>query len=338
MLSGQAVGGPTAGMQADLDRLIRAAQSRTASWPSQPPPPVPEVAVVVRHGRAIVPLLMALLSDDPNAERNSRQWRVQQQAALALIRIYDLSGPCGRAYCDGDPPERIGNVRDGWRRVIAADTAIGTLTAAELLVRFKQEPVFWRQFEVAAALARTGDRGAVADLTAWLTHDDRHIRGNAAFVVGRLGDPRGFETLAQILADRSARSTGQGIPGGRWNLQAQIRSDRYYAAHLVGDLQDRRGVDLLLPLLDDPDVDATVPWSLARIGDRRAIAPLIARTATDDPSARVLAIGALERMEAREALPRLRELLEDHRKSTFGNRTTVAEAARHAIAVISHLR
>jgi len=221
---------------------------------------------------------------------------------------------------------------------LTAGGATATLPVAELLVRFKQEPVFWRQFEIAVTLARAGDRGTVADLAPWLTHDDRHIRGNAAFVVGRLGDSRGFETLAQILADRSTRSEGQGIPGGRWSVQAQIRNDRYYAAHLLGDLQDPRGVDLLLPLLDDPDVDAIVPWSLARIGDRRAIAPLIGRTASDDPSARVLAIDALERMQAREALPRLRELLEDHRKSNFGTRTTVAEAARHAIAVISDLR
>src|SRR5688572_26339158 len=35
-----------------------------------------------------------------------------------------------------------------------------------------------------------------------LTHDDRHLRGNVAFVLGRLGDPRGFETIAAILADR----------------------------------------------------------------------------------------------------------------------------------------
>jgi len=57
----------------------------------------------------------------------------------------------------------------------------------------------------------------------------------------------------------------------------------------------------------------------------------------DDPSARVLAIFALERLNAREALPRLRALLQDNRRSGFGDRTTVADAAKHAIAVISPL-
>ena len=46
---------------------------------------------------------------------------------------------------------------------------------------------------------------------------------------------------------------------------------------------------------------------------------------------------SLEKLDAREALPRLRELLQDDRRSSFGDGTTVAEAARHAIAVISRV-
>ena len=233
---------------------------------------------MARHGKAVVPLLMALLSDDPNAERDRKRWKVQQQVALTLSRIYSESQHCGRTYCDGDPPERIARVREGWLRVIASDKEMQALSARELLDRFKEEKVFWRQFEIGQALAAANDRGAIAELEAWLTHDDRHVRGNVAFVLGRLGDPRGFETIAEILADRSPRSAGQGIPGGNWSVQAQIRADRYYAAHLLGDLKDPRGVELLIPLLNDEDVDDIVPWSLAEIGDRRAIGPLIGQT------------------------------------------------------------
>jgi HEAT repeat protein len=236
---------------------------------------------------------------------------------------------------DGDPPERIGRVRAGWLNVIASDQGNQTLSSRELLDRFKMEKVFWRQFEIGQVLAAANDRGAIAELEAWLTHDDRHQRGNVAFVLGRLGDPRGFETIAAILADRSSRSVGQGIPNGKWTVEAQIRADRYYAAHLLGDLKDPRGVDVLIPLLNDKDVHYVVPWSLAEIGDRRAIKPLVAQTDRDDPSLRVLAIGALERLDAREALPRLRELLQDARRSNFGERTTVAQAAERAIAVLS---
>jgi HEAT repeat protein len=324
-------------MQPDVDRLVRAAETLAGTWPSQPPPPIPDVAIVARHGKAVVPLLMVLPSDDPHAERDRKRWKVQQQVALTLSQIYSESQHCGRTYCDGDPPERIGRVRAGWLNVIASDKEMQALSSRELLDRFKRENVFWRQFEIAQVLAAANNRGVIAELEVWLTHDDRHLRGNAAFVLGRLGDPRGFETIAAILADRSPRSAGQGIPGGNWTVQAQIRADRYYAAHLLGDLKDSRGVDLLIPLLNDEDVHYIVPWSLAKIGDRRAIGPLTRQTERDDPSVRVLAIDALEKLTAPEALPRLRELLQDNRRANFGDRTTVAEAARHAIAVIAEL-
>jgi len=90
-------------MQADVDRLVRAAESLAGTWPSQPPPAIPEVAIVARHGKAVVPLLMVLLSDDPNAERDRKRWKVQQQVALTLSRIYSESQHCGRTYCDFAP-------------------------------------------------------------------------------------------------------------------------------------------------------------------------------------------------------------------------------------------
>ncbi len=325
----------TGTMRRDVDRLVRAAENVTGTWPSQPPPPIPEVAVVASHGKGVVPLLIGLLSDDPKAERDRKRWTVQQQVALTLCRIYSESQHCGRTYCDGDRPERIARVKDGWLGVIASDQERQALSSGELLDRFKAEKVFWRQFEIGRALAGAKDPAVIAALEPWLTHDDRHLRGNVAFVLGRLGDPRGFEAIVGILADRGPRSPGQGTPGGNWSVQAQIREDRYYAAHLLGDLKDRRGVESLVPLLADKDVEAIVPWSLGEIGDRRAIEPLIEQTKQDDPSARVLAIHALESLHAQEALPRLRALQADDRKANFGNQTTVAEAARRAIAVLS---
>ena len=111
-----------------------------------------------------------------------------------------------------------------------------------------------------------------------------------------------------------------------------------YAAHLLGNLKDPRGVEVLVPLLNDEEVADIVPWSLGEIGDRRSIGPLRERMERDDPSVRVLTILALETLNAREALPKLQALLQDTRPSNFGNRTTVAEAARRAIAVLSRLR
>jgi len=188
-------------MQADVDRLVQAAQQLKGTWPSQAPPPVREVALVARHGTRVTPLLFALLSDDSNVPRDDKRWKVQQQVTLALSQIYAEPPECGRIYCDGDPAERIGQIKTGWLRVIVADSETRMLSSKELVNRFKQETVFWRQFEFGQALAATGDRSVIGEIAPLLTRDDRHLRGNVAFVVGRLGDSRGFGTIAAILGD-----------------------------------------------------------------------------------------------------------------------------------------
>jgi HEAT repeat protein len=205
-----------------------------------------------------------------------------------------------------------------------------------LVEQFKNEKVFWKQMDIAKAIVEKRDPAALPLLADWLRHEDRHIRGNVAFVFGSFGDPRGLLTIADILNDRSERPEGQGIPGvagdGRYRFEQQVAADRYYAAHLLGDLRDPRGIALLVPLLDDRETQAIVPWSLGQIGDKRAVAPLIASLDNDDPSMRVRAIYALETLHAKEALPRLFALADDNRKSRFGAAVTVSEAAKAAIA------
>lgn len=131
-------------MQSDVDRLVRAAEQLTGTWPLGPPPPVSEVDLVTRHGSPVVPLLVALLLDDPDLADRKR-WQVAQRATLALSRIYSESQHCGRTYCDADVPGRIARVKEGWLRLIASDAELRALPSKELLNRFRQESVFWRQ-------------------------------------------------------------------------------------------------------------------------------------------------------------------------------------------------
>ncbi len=211
-------------------------------------------------------------------------------------------------------------------------------SAAELLKQFKNEQVFWRQFEVAKKIVALHDLSMLQELSGWLNHDDRHLRGNAAFIFAGLGDDRGFKIINAMLNDRSDRPAGQGIAGaasdGRCHVAQQIAADRYYAVHLFGDLKDSRAVPILVPLLRDEEVHYIVPWALGEIGDKRADDPLIKALDDKNPSIRVLAIYALEKLGAKEAVPRLRELLEDNEKSNFGGAVSVAEAAKVATLVI----
>ena len=203
---------------------------------------------------------------------------------------------------------------------------------AELIQRFESTPGFLHQIEVAKQIVAAKDIRVLPKLQAWLMHEDRHLRGNAAFIFAGLGDPRGFDVITAILRDRSQRPEGQGIPDGRWTLQGQIGADRYYAAHLLGDLKDSRAVAVLVPLLKDPEVNYIVPWSLGRTADASAIQPLIRTLSDPNPSMRVLAIHALVELKGAKALPALRQLLGDNQTSNFGKLESVADAARDAIA------
>jgi len=251
-----------------------------------------------------------------------------------------------RVVIDGTPHETAAGIRlaEGDHDVVVfvapreapKPTVDSAQNSTALIQQFKNEKVFWKQFEIGKTIAGKHDPSALPPLADWLGHADRHIRGNVAFIFASLGDPRGLQTIADILADRSERPEGQGIPtapsDGRYRFERQVAADRYYAAHLLGDLRDPRGVALLVPLLDDRETQSVVPSSLVQIGDKRAIPPLIAALDKDDPSNRVLVIYALEALDAKEAIPRLMMLVNDDRKSRFGALVTVSEAAKAAIA------
>ena len=211
------------------------------------------------------------------------------------------------------------------------------LPVDQLLIDFKTNDVFWSQFEVAEKIIALHDPSILTELEGWLEHENRHIRGNTAFIFASLGDDRGFKVIQAILTDRSDRPFAQddaaGFSDGNYQhqLQEQIKSDRYYAVHLLGDLKDPRAIPILIPLLADEDVNYIVPWALGEIGDKRAIEPLINTLDDKNASLRVLAIYALVQLEATEAIPRLHELLSDNERTDFGELVSVAEAARDAI-------
>jgi hypothetical protein len=108
-------------MKADVARLVSAAEELERLWPWQGP--IPEVARVVGHGKAIAPMLTVLLEaapDDPSRSGRRIEWRVQQQAAIALCRIFHVSEECGHIYCNRATPEVNASVKRFWLTKIAA--------------------------------------------------------------------------------------------------------------------------------------------------------------------------------------------------------------------------
>lgn len=171
-------------------------------------------------------------------------------------------------------------------------------TASDLAVQFENTTVFWQQFEVAKKIAVLHDNSVLPRLEPWLRCEDMRRRGNAAFVFARLGDDRGFQVIKTILEDRSTRRAVFEIDSaGHPSPARQIRADRYYAAHLFGDLKDVRAVPILVPLLKDEDVKEVIPWSLGEIGDKSAIPPLKDALGDNSLTMRASALRALEKLE-----------------------------------------
>ena len=227
------------------------------------------------------------------------------------------------------------------KQAVVSSVSLGRVDTRQMLAQFQNSPSFWQQFEVAREIVALHDPSILPDLRIFLDHEDRHLRGNAAFIFASLGDDRGFEVLRSILGDRGYRPQGQGdvVSGDmRYHVEQQIAADRYYVVHLFGDLGDPRAVPILIPLLGDEEVKWIVPWSLGAIGDKRAVAPLIGTLADHDPSVRVLAICALVKLRASDALPALYRLLDDDEQIHFGDLSSVSATAKAAITALERLR
>ena len=77
-----------------------------------------------------------------------------------LMAVFLGGSVLGAAACDVRQPQSIDRLVD----------------------EFEKAGVFWRQLEVAKQVVITGDSRALQRLEHWLHHEDRHLRGNAAFV------------------------------------------------------------------------------------------------------------------------------------------------------------
>jgi HEAT repeat protein len=175
---------------------------------------------------------------------------------------------------------------------------------SELVEQFKTTTESWKQFEVAKQVVALHDKSVLQELEPWLSNEDMHLRGNAAFIFASLGDDRGFQVIKAILENRSPnRAVFTTDDAGHLNPELQIREDRYYAAHLFGDLKDVRAVPILVQLLRDEEVKEVVPWSLGQIGDKSAIPPLKEALSDNSLTMRASALRALEKLEAKEQLP-----------------------------------
>jgi len=107
-------------MRVAVERLVEAAQKRTTLWPWEGH--VPEVAIVAAYGKAIAPLLVNILAEDPDSlDENAPEvdWSVQQQVALALCKIYRVREESGHVYMNRASPEENARVKLFWLKKVS---------------------------------------------------------------------------------------------------------------------------------------------------------------------------------------------------------------------------
>ncbi len=109
----------------------------------------------------------------------------------------------------------------------------------------------------AKSLGQIADPTAFEPLVAALKDEDSHVRETAASALGALGDPRAIPQLIPLLSDR--------YPGPQeWAAAALIRIGRPAVEALTAALGK-----------GDSRTPAWAAYALGKIGDRRAIGPLV---------------------------------------------------------------
>ena len=165
---------------------------------------------------------------------------------------------------------------------------------ARLIGEFATAEYFWQQTDIGRKLVATGDRSVIVAMQPYLETNDRRRRCNAAFVLAGVGDERGAAILISELEDTEpgSRILEDGPSGRPGSLVSrgilQVRSDRYFAALLLGELRERDAVPALIAATRDKSINYRAATSLGEIGDTSAI-PALREMAVAFPGERVFA-------------------------------------------------
>jgi len=94
----------------DIKNLVDSAQKRTKLWPWKPAGP--EVAIVAAHGKVAAPLLVKLLVAQPDTD--AKNLGVQQEVALALCEIYNVTKEAGHIYMNRTIRKTNNRIKKFW--------------------------------------------------------------------------------------------------------------------------------------------------------------------------------------------------------------------------------
>ena len=155
--------------------------------------------------------------------------------------------------------------------------------------------------EIVNAFEKSGNRQAVPAILNALKDKDQHVRWRAAHAVGALGDPSAGDALAEVLSDSSEKARSAAVYSLKrigWqpkNLNETIRFAEATGDYSLISTTAVEAVEPLVQLLRRSKHKAFVVNTLARIGNTRAVEPLIPVLQDSDQSVRKAAAEALRK-------------------------------------------
>lgn len=191
---------------------------------------------------------------------------------------------------------------------------IGTPAVEPLIATLNGDPS--RAAVAAVILGRLGDARAVDPLVNALAGPDDTVRAAAVGALHWIGDTRVVDPLIALLDDDSRelrRAAAEALGHLGWDPTTSAARFAYWIA--LGDWDSFEGSAAVAPLiaaLRNGHADAA--RALGRIGDRRAVEPLVAvlGDSSRDPYDRATAAGALGRIADPRALGPLLAAFNDH--------------------------
>jgi HEAT repeat protein len=192
----------------------------------------------------------------------------------------------------------------------------------------------------AQALGALRDPRAVEPLLQTLKDRTLTVRQRAIVALGRIKDPLALTALLEVLLanKRESYEASKAIKKfGKKALpevaKAFERTNNQELMMLLIEMKYQGALDLILKLLESHELSQrlTAISELGKLGDKRAIHPLIGQLENNDPLIQAETVQALGKLRAIESIPALLNLLIDD--ELYGPRSSIYRAVTEAFQI-----
>jgi HEAT repeat protein len=214
---------------------------------------------------AVIPLIGVFFEKrDPNSIENSigALVKIGEPAVEHLIEVFK-----NKYYNPVKMKDMLGYNRGVAARALAE---IGDERAVEPLIKALDDMDRSVKRDAYEALVRIGD-SALDTLIKALKRKNKYIRVEVAKILGEIKSERAIEPLINALKDR-ATEVRCAAARALWKIGTP---EALEAARVFGKIGDKREIEQLIKALKDKDIRRATIWELEKIGDEKAVKPLI---------------------------------------------------------------